>query len=351
MNTPTKFHIKEADGIRGIACLIVLVVHTIAITFPSTYPYLQGTGKIGVWLFFCLSSFLLTCQLLLRGLSKVTIVDYFVGRTLRIYPLFAVSVFAYYVFGTANINTTHDIVSALTFQRGYAHLWTIAVEFKFYFFLPAFVLFGTFIQSRFGIKSLLAMAALLTLIHQIYAPYWLLEENTIDTFQYLPAFFFGTIAAFASVNKSECRILYRTNLVGIMVLIGILASTPFVRYFILGLPPSDYLMNKYLYFSLGWTVFIFTQTQSHSRGILEYVLTSRPLRYIGLYSYSIYLIHWLILLKITARYPENFVAAAAVISMSIGAGYFLYSFFEKPLFATRKHLMTSINHVWLNSAA
>lgn len=133
----TTSHLPEADGIRGLACLIVLVVHATAVTFPATYPYLRGTAKVGVWLFFVLSAFLLTYKLLHRGFSLRTLVDYGLGRFLRIYPLFALTVLGYYLlWPSAGIATQADLVQALTLQKGYIHLWTVPVEFKFYFFLP-----------------------------------------------------------------------------------------------------------------------------------------------------------------------------------------------------------------------
>ena len=48
-------------AIRGFACLLVIIAHIL-----SGMPYIginvAGTGKIGVWLFFILSAFLLTIQ-------------------------------------------------------------------------------------------------------------------------------------------------------------------------------------------------------------------------------------------------------------------------------------------------
>lgn len=49
---------EGADGIRGLACLIVLCTHAVAMFFNSTYMALAGMGKVGVWLFFVLSAFL-----------------------------------------------------------------------------------------------------------------------------------------------------------------------------------------------------------------------------------------------------------------------------------------------------
>jgi hypothetical protein len=42
--------IPAADGIRGIACLMVVLVHCTGMMLPATAPFLSGTGKIGVWL-------------------------------------------------------------------------------------------------------------------------------------------------------------------------------------------------------------------------------------------------------------------------------------------------------------
>ncbi|NTV12674.1 MAG: acyltransferase [Desulfobulbaceae bacterium] len=341
-----KVHIKEADGIRGLACLLVLVVHTTVITFPATYPYLRGAGKIGVWLFFTLSAFLLTYQLLLRGFSLRTLVDYGIGRTLRIYPLFVLAVLGYYFsLSSVGIATGADIIKAITFQQGYAHLWTIPVEFKFYFILPGLVLIGKLIHSQLGPKGLLAIGVILTISHQFYAPYWLLPESTIDTVQYLPAFLFGIIGALIKVHHPDSWLTERGALIGSVILIMILASTPVVRYFVLGLPPSDYLMNKYLFFSLAWALFIFSQT--HSRGFLSRLWSSRPFVVLGLASYSIYLIHWLILHKISAYYPERYATGALVILLSIASGYAMHRFFEKPLFAVRKGLLGAFDRLRL----
>lgn len=71
---------EGADGIRGLACLIVICVHGSAFFFPDTGHYLAGTGKIGVWLFFVLSAFLLTSKFIRSGFAARLVVGYAVGR-------------------------------------------------------------------------------------------------------------------------------------------------------------------------------------------------------------------------------------------------------------------------------
>lgn len=50
--------LPAAEGIRGVACLLVLVAHAVTMFFPRSVPYLSGSGKIGVWPFFVLSAYL-----------------------------------------------------------------------------------------------------------------------------------------------------------------------------------------------------------------------------------------------------------------------------------------------------
>lgn len=322
-------HIAEADGIRGMACLIVLFVHASAVMFPATYAYLEGCGKIGVWLFFSLSAFLLTHQLIGRGLSRDTLIDYFVGRTLRIYPLFAFVVLIYWLFGTAGIDTADDVFKALTFQKGYAHFWTIPVEFKFYFVLPVIVAAGLFVQDRVGTRGLVLVGLLAVAIQQLVAPYRAVETGSIDTFQYLPAFLFGAVAAFVN------RPLQRAHLISWTVLAGVLLSAPFIRYALFGTPPDGDLVNKYLFFSLAWSVFIVARAHV-STGLLHRWLTSRAMRAVGLWSYSIYLMHWLIVVKLSQWYPGSIYVAVVAVGLSIAAGAACYALMERPLFAARK---------------
>ena len=41
-------HFSNVDGMRGLACLIVLVDHAAVLVFPELTAGLTGCGKIGV---------------------------------------------------------------------------------------------------------------------------------------------------------------------------------------------------------------------------------------------------------------------------------------------------------------
>lgn len=130
------------DGLRGLAVLLVLLSHA---AFEDLRPApgvdLRGMGRPGVFLFFVLSSFLLTRQFLTappRSLAEPRAWGrYLARRVLRIYPAYLVVALVY--FGTQGWSV-EQLVGHLSLQRGERHLWTIPVEFFFYLVLPGVVL-------------------------------------------------------------------------------------------------------------------------------------------------------------------------------------------------------------------
>lgn len=77
------------DGIRGLAVLLVLTGHFTALS-PSLGPLIGDIGKKGVWIFFSLSSYLLTSQFITSTYPfKIKeILGYLLKRVTRIYPLY-----------------------------------------------------------------------------------------------------------------------------------------------------------------------------------------------------------------------------------------------------------------------
>ncbi|GLD92423.1 hypothetical protein PINS_up000956 [Pythium insidiosum] len=140
------------DGVRGLAAIGVLVQHS--------HWFGYNFGQNGVDTFFVLSAFLLTSifdrkaqHLLARRAGLVSwscaLVDYFMRRLLRVYPLFAlVAAFIwwlplerrkqYFISGDA---TKYDLEKVLTFEMGsrYHVFWTLPVEIGYYFVIPGLV--------------------------------------------------------------------------------------------------------------------------------------------------------------------------------------------------------------------
>lgn len=320
-------YIEGATGLRGFACALVLGVHASALVFPSSSPYLAGCGKIGVWLFFVLSAFLLTCRLEARGFSTRSLADYALGRFLRIIPPFVVIVLLYFWLGTAHIDKPKDIYNALLFKRGYDHLWTIPVEFKAYAVIPLFAWSVLKIRAICGEATLVLALLAAIAAHQAIYPYTDIKPNSIDTVWYLPAFLLGSGAAALLPwwRKLPSRFMLP---VAAACLLLVVVVTPAFRFFAFGTPPGKELINQYLYFSLVWAVFILAIVAHDGR--LRAIASSRGLVLIGLWSYSIYLSHWYFLIKLREAMPNSFAGAALGVAASIACGCALHYAIERP---------------------
>ncbi len=89
-------HFKALDVLRGIAVLLVLLSHSSNSNWMfHEFLNFQRTGKIGVYLFFVLSAYLLDRQIAIMLISKKSNrrywKNYILRRFLRIYPLFIVA--------------------------------------------------------------------------------------------------------------------------------------------------------------------------------------------------------------------------------------------------------------------
>ncbi|MEX5448549.1 acyltransferase family protein [Stutzerimonas stutzeri] len=333
-------HLPAADGIRGLACLIVLIMHGLSLGWPEQlFPLLKGGGKYGVWLFFVLSAFLLTLRLSNRGFSGGSLADYALGRTLRIMPLF---VFAcvLYAWSDVGIQNIEQLRSVLLLQSGSIHLWTVPVEYKAYFVLPLLVWAGVRLQRRLG-NGALALAALAAVLAQQAAwPYWNTPADSPNTRWYLAPFIFGTFCALMLPWLSKRRRGTLGTIFALFTFIILVLALPGPRQALLGGELANDLMDKHVFIGLWWAVFIALLIDGH--GLVGRMLSHRLLAYLGTISYSTYLFHWLIMVKVFALFPNNPLAFAAAQIMAIGAGSLGYHLAEVPLEHLRRRI-TPIN--------
>ena len=89
-------HIPELDGLRAFAILLVLASHTSQITESVAAAKM---GWIGVDLFFVLSGFLITGILLDTSEKPRYFQNFYVRRSLRIWPLYYGLVLFVYLIG------------------------------------------------------------------------------------------------------------------------------------------------------------------------------------------------------------------------------------------------------------
>jgi peptidoglycan/LPS O-acetylase OafA/YrhL len=141
----------ELDGLRGVAILLVLLIHTLG------QP--RG-GLLGVDVFFTLSGFLITTLLLeeWRARASISLGQFYLRRFFRLFPALAVLIACYVayalVFSSDHLGMrVRGAIIALAYssnwvmafnmpfpEREIGHLWSLAVEEQFYLLWPAILL-------------------------------------------------------------------------------------------------------------------------------------------------------------------------------------------------------------------
>jgi peptidoglycan/LPS O-acetylase OafA/YrhL len=155
-------HIQALDGVRGLAIILVLLVHLLWSSNRSTGHLLldlllkiKNTGWVGVDLFFALSGFLITGILFDSLTSKHYFRNFYMRRALRIFPLYYGVLLILFILFRPTWNTGRQLyllpfylqntswwwhgsqVGAIKDVTG--HLWSLAVEEQFYLVWPVIV--------------------------------------------------------------------------------------------------------------------------------------------------------------------------------------------------------------------
>lgn len=329
-------HFPAADGIRGMAMLIVLIVHSMVMFFPNTYEGLAGSGKIGVWLFFVLSAFLLTNTFIQKGFGLKNISSYALGRILRIMPLYVITLIVYCTFGYFPPQTAYEIFKL---NSPWGHLWTIAVEFKFYFLLPLIAFILIKLNKVLGLYSALMSSVVIIAIQQWYYPYFEVKPSSTDMIGYISAFIPGMCCAvILSVYVFKKDLI--SDAICFLVLMGIILSVPQMRSVFLGIPNDGYLLNKHVHFSFAWTIFVYFALSSN--GKINRLFSSKVLRQLGKWSFSIYLFHWLIYTQLTNHFAGSYLWAILALFIAVTTGAVVYFLIEKPIERLRHMLMRKI---------
>jgi len=325
---------QSLDGIRGMAFLFVFINHTFVIS-EVWGKNLRGAGKIGVWLFFILSSFLLTYYFASKPektKSSIEWINYFVRRFFRIYPLYVIVILIYY-FLHININDSTMLKQHLLLIQGVQHFWTMPVETRYYLLLPLIVLFLVYVLKNNPLMSLIFLIIFIG-VHQYFIPSSKSIEGSVELMQYLPVFIMGSVSAILHIYLKKQvfpqSIKITFDVISILIFGGIIVSIPGIAYWLLNIPKSDYLVNKYIYFGIAWSIFVLCVL--NGSGAIRKIYEIRLLRYIGNLSFPAYLIHW-IFLDLSVRYIKvlNVYSISLMIFGTLGASIILNRLIERPL--------------------
>jgi peptidoglycan/LPS O-acetylase OafA/YrhL len=290
-----RLHLPSLDGARGLAILMVLLDH-----FGSAkiipFHECKGIGHMGVYLFFALSAFLLTVPMCRKLPATLLTAEtwrvYFLRRFLRIYPLYAVVLITEHFMGIGT--GWRGIAEHLLLRRGEGIFWSMEIEVKYYLALPLLVL--TFLvawrRSRtVGALSMVGLAAVLVTFCWIDQRWWSLDGHLLRV--YLPVFLCGSAAGWlytviSARSPSSAQVRYRWDAASIVSLAGVCITLPAIAS---RLPATLTLGSRggVVVAGMMWAMFIL----SHLNGadMVRRALEWKPLRSIGMISYSLYLWH------------------------------------------------------------
>ncbi|MHB8233233.1 MAG: acyltransferase family protein [Solirubrobacteraceae bacterium] len=149
----TFVHLRELDGVRGLAALMVFFHHVCFTSIPAghwSWPVrllraISGQGSYGVDLFFVLSGFLITSLLLEARPRPAYYRDFYWKRALRILPLYMLCLLGVLLL----VPGSRDfVILSAFFLANFAHVlhvqgtgpfWTLAIEEQFYLLWPTVV--------------------------------------------------------------------------------------------------------------------------------------------------------------------------------------------------------------------
>ena len=354
-----RFQIDALDGIRGLAVLLVFVSHC-SLKGVSLFPGtdFSGIGKCGVWLFFLLSSFLLTYPFIARQsgtFSFGNLSNYFFRRVLRVYPLYILYLLCALATtpllarlrpsveprGVPFALNAGEFLAHLALLQGKGVTWSILVEFKFYFLLPILALVYVQLFRRNLWLSLLFTIACMAIAFFIWP-----ESTTNDPRlgPYLPIFFLGSFLALMHwhwqnqawiTQPGVQRTFEVAGWIAVAVLIALIPSV--ASLLVYGSSGEKFEYNvfhkQFLAFCFLWATVLLATV--YGSGGLRALFASYILRFFGFISFSFYLIHVVVLNALNELWPNLPGLGWLILAVTTAVSYLSYRIVEKPLSALR----------------
>ncbi|HZI00150.1 MAG TPA: acyltransferase [Flavisolibacter sp.] len=336
MDKSSSKHIIQLDGLRGLAILLVLLLHHFTFTPLRSFFYF---GFAGVDLFFVLSGFLISGILLDTRHLKGYFRTFFLRRALRIMPLYFGVLIAFILaaphFNTISWFKEYQIYfwtytnNFLILQKGFfmlplGHFWSLALEEQFYLVWPFFIFL---LRPKYLVVCCLLLISLsIFLRFSIQKP--LLSYGL--PFAHLDGLLTGALIAIGIRKRKEWLFAHSKKL---LFCASLMLSVLIVFYFI-RLTGSVQLLNaiKFTVVSIFFGALLLHSLQSKK---LKQILSMKWLLFLGKYSYGIYVfnsifIHfgnWSVGYRLAPI--EKTIFFVTLMFLVIGVSYISYHLYEK----------------------
>ena len=339
------------QALRGLSITLVMISHFLG--KPTQF------GAFGVGIFFCISGYLITGILIseFRETGRISIPTFYQRRAKRLLPLcYIVIIFVMTIVLLGSLfpnfmtqisrtddhgDLRHYFLSAIfslfyvgnlfglaglgytDLAGGLAHFWTLAVEEQFYFMWPILLLVILKKWSR-HLSAICVVGIFVTpMSHLIFSLYdktsWTLPTS------YLDLFFFG---ALFTIHQEKIRKFGRSKL---LIVAGVVVSLCLIA---IGIQQEDFSSQGYVLFTIA-EILIFV-------GFLNWKPFGevKILRKLGNLSYSLYCIHWPIIVLFSNIEINSFIKKLITILLTfilaIISTKYIETIFWKPRYLESK---------------
>lgn len=340
-------YIKEIDGLRALAVIMVLAYHL-------KMPFAKS-GLLGVTVFFVISGYLITGILIneIEESGGVDLKNFWLRRIRRLLPT-VLSMAVVMIFVSAVVNRVvftkgcNDLLSAVFgynnwwqifrkvsyFENAgapspFTHCWSLAIETQFYLIYPILLILLSKARNRgkvfATVTAVLAMISVV-LMGVLYSP----DGDPSRVYYGTDTRAFSLlIGALAAIQKEYhiIKVKLRGKLwavigsISVLILIGMMMLI------------SSY--SSFLYYGGQAIVSVLAAFVVYavtvSRSLLNIILDSSILKWIGDRSYSIYLWHYPIIVLMSGGKRAAWWIVILEVVLSVGFAELSYRFIETPV--------------------
>ncbi|MVM38075.1 acyltransferase family protein [Spirosoma sp. HMF3257] len=341
--------IKSLTGIRGVAAIYVMVYHFFGTDNSSVNRIFHSTlllkhGYLSVDLFFILSGFLMCVtseNMFSKGLSFYKYFHFIKKRFSRIYPIYFVAISIAFLFFHYNNPLSYIIALILMNVVFYKQIsvlepiWSLSAEWITYTIFPFIIYFTSKFNRRtiIYIYPFISFLLLLFISFKLYKLGYFRVLNVVSLnglTRCIAEYLLGISVFYSSQKQISIKIINLIQGVAALMIILLL----FVCY-------ADIL----IVFAMALLIF----GLSYNVGYLHDLLSEKIPYFLGLISYSIYLIHTFFHFTPYYHYSntdsEYYISRFIAIILTIIISYLTYKYIEIPSikYFTRKLNVSKLN--------
>ncbi len=353
---PASTRLAGLDGLRALAVAAVVLYHVVPNALPG--------GGLGVDIFFVISGFLITGLLITEhdATGHIRLRSFWARRARRLLPALAVLVVvctsvALFVGADVLVGIGRQVLGAATFSSNwlsiasgtsyfgtttpelFRNLWSLAVEEQFYLVWPFLVLLVLFIRRpRLRAVVFLAIAiASGAMMWLLYSPHTDPTRVYYGTDTHSFGLALGAALAVLTHGMPQTRLEWPKWARRLLPVPGVIAVAALVWLAVV-LPAESATTFR------GGLALVAVLTAVAIGGsiipgsLLGRALDLKPIRWVGVRSYGIYLWHWPVIVLIIAIAPKwqdapgtSWLAAGVAVAITVAAATLSYRFLEAPI--------------------